>query len=62
MYKHNRNRPHGKRIPVGQPFDVEGAEHYVTIRLGRKMYLHIVDKEKQAERRKAMTATDEDLE
>lgn len=62
MYKHNRNRPHETRIPVGLPLDVEDAGEYLTIRLGRKMYLRIVDTEEQAHRRKAMTATDEDLE
>lgn len=62
MYKHNRNRPHKTRIPVGLPLDVEGASEYLTLRLGRKMYLRIVDTEEQARRRKAMTATDEDLE
>lgn len=62
MYKHNRNRPHETRIPVGLPLDVEGAGEYLTIRLGRKMYLRIVGTAEQARRRKAMTATDEDLE
>ena len=62
MYKHNRNRPHETRIHVGLPLDVEDAGEYLTIRLGRKMYLRIVDAEEQARRRKAMTATDEDLE
>lgn len=62
MYKHNRNRPHETRIPVGLPLDVAGASEYLTLRLGRKMYLRIVDTEEQAARRKAMTATDEDLE
>lgn len=62
MYKHNRNRPHETRIPVGLPLDVEGAGEYLTLRLGRKMYLRIVDTEEQARRRKEMTATDEDLE
>lgn len=62
MYKHNRNRPHETRIPVGLPLDVEDAGEYLTIRLGRKMYLRIVDTEEQGRRRKAMTATDEDLE
>lgn len=62
MYKHNRNRPHETRIPVGLPLDVEEASEYLTLRLGRKMYLRIVDTEEQARRRKAMTATDEDLE
>ncbi|UVX30679.1 hypothetical protein PF628_gp23 [Klebsiella phage VLCpiS11a] len=62
MYKHNRNRPHETRIPVGLPLDVEDAGEYLTLRLGRKMYLRIVDVDEQARRRKAMTATDEDLE
>lgn len=62
MYKHNRNRPHETRIPVGLPLDVDGASEYLTLRLGCKMYLRIVDTEEQARRRKAMTATDEDLE
>lgn len=62
MYKHNRNRPHETRIPVGLPLDVEGACEYLTLRLGRKMYLRIVGADEQARRRKAMTATDEDLE
>lgn len=62
MYKHNRNRPHETRIPVGLPLDVEDAGEYLTLRLGRKMYLRIVDTEEQARRRKTMTATDEDLE
>lgn len=62
MYKHNRNRPHETRIPVGEPLDVVAASEYLTLRLGRKMYLRIVDTEEQARRRKAMTATDEDLE
>lgn len=62
MYKHNRNRPHETRIPVGLPLDVDGAGEYLTFRLGRKMYLRIVDIDEQTRRRKAMTATDEDLE
>ena len=62
MYKHNRNRLHETRIPVGLPLDVDGASEYLTLRLGRKMYLRIVDTEEQDRRRKAMTATDEDLE
>lgn len=62
MYKHNRNRPHETRIPVGLPLDVEDAGEYLTLRLGRKMYLRIVDTEEQASRRKVMTATDGDLE
>lgn len=62
MYKHNRNRPHETRIPVGLPLDVDCASEYLTLRLGRKMYLRIVDTEEQSHRRKAMTATDEDLE
>ena len=62
MYKHNRNRPHETRIPVGLPLDVDGASEYLTLCLGRKMYLRIVDTGEQARRRKAMTATDEDLE
>lgn len=62
MYKHNRNRPHETRIPVGLPLDVDGAGEYLTIRLGRKMYLRIVDVDEQARRRKATTSTDEDLE
>jgi hypothetical protein len=62
MYKHNRNRPHETRIPVGLPLDVEGASEYLTLRLGRKINLRIVDTEEQARRRKVMTATDGDLE
>lgn len=62
MYKHNRNRPHETRIPVGLPLDVEGASEYLTLRLGRKINLRIVDVDEQARRRKATTATDEDLE
>lgn len=62
MYKHNRNRPHETRILVGLPLDVEAASEYLTLRLGRKMYLRIVDVDEQAHRRKGLTATDEDLE
>lgn len=62
MYKHNRNRPHETRISVGLPLDVEGASEYLALRLGRKINLRIVDVDEQARRRKATTATDEDLE
>lgn len=62
MYKHNRNRPHETRIPVGEPLDVVAASEYLYRKLERKLKLRIVDADEQARRRKAMTATDEDLE
>lgn len=62
MYKHNRNRPHETRTPVGEPLDVVAASEYLYRKLERKLKLRIVDVDEQARRRKAMTATDEDLE
>lgn len=58
MYKHNRNRPHETRIPVGLPLDIEGAKKYLKDHLGRDVPLEL----RQVENMLNQTATDEDLE
>lgn len=58
MYKHNRNRPHETRIPVGLPLDVEGAQKYIKDHLGRDTMLEV----RIVENMLKQTATDEDLE
>lgn len=58
MYKHNRNRPHETRIPVGLPLDVDGAQKYIKDHLGRDTMLEV----RIVENMLKQTATDEDLE
>lgn len=58
MYKHNRNRPHETRIPVGLPRDVEGAQKYIKDHLGHDTMLEV----RIVENMLKQTATDEDLE
>lgn len=58
MYKHNRNRPHETRIPVGLPLDVDGAQKYIKDHLGHDTMLEV----RVIENILKQTATDEDLE
>lgn len=62
MLKHNRRKSLRANIPVGLPFDAVDAAEYLFLRLERKINLRVVSEDEQARRRKAMTATDEDLE
>jgi hypothetical protein len=62
MYKHNRRKSLRANIPVGMPIDVVDATEYIFRRLERKINVRVVSEDEQARRRKAMTATDEDLE
>lgn len=67
MYKHNRNRPHETRIPVGLPLDVEGFRQYLREK-GIAASVQLVSEELQQMRRELLDiidqldATDEDLE
>lgn len=67
MYKHNRNRPHETRIPVGLPLDVDGFRQYLREK-GINAAVHLVSEEVKDSRRKLqrimadLEALDEDLE
>lgn len=67
MYKHNRNRPHETRIPVGLPLDVAGFRQYLREK-GISASVQLISEELQQMRRELLDiieqldATDEDLE
>lgn len=58
MLKHNRRKNLRSNIPVGLPFDVEGAQKYIKDHLGHDTMLEV----RVIKNILKQTATDEDLE